>query len=228
MSDEETDMSTDDGGKLPPNAIRIRGEAPAWGRRTIVAQRVSTHGLISPMEPDPEVPALRPELRDQVGRIRASGPLKKWLEKREEWNKKYSKEYEQFRAIRTADRQAAETRGFLTGRLQGERVPLTALAGLSDLDLARKVGKSVDEPTTKTSMPVLLWMAAGEKADKEAVDHQEDKEEERRKSHEKERRKSHVGRRSTSSEGKRRSSIDVAFESVKGALGRVGSRKGRQ
>lgn len=211
--------------------IRVRGAAPQWGPRSIVAQRVSTRGLISPMESDDKISCLAPELRDRIGRLYDNAALREWLAKRAEWDSKYRKELEHYRAIRKADREAAEKRGFLTGRLGGERVPLCALVGLSDPEMARKVGKSVDEPTHKTSVPVLLWLAAGEKADKEAVENEEDKEHQklrqqksqekmRRKSMERERRKSNASRISRDGLHGR----EPTLENVKSALGRVASR----
>lgn len=215
VSDGESDESSDEDGSSAPDKhsatqIRVRGQAPKWGPRSIVAQRVSTHGLVSPMEPDSEVPALRPELRDQVGRVRGNGPLEKWLLKRQEWDDKYKKELDEFRSIRSKDRAAAEKSGFLTNVLGDENIPLSALAGLNDREMARKVGRSVDEPTHKTSVPLLLWMSAAEKADKEAVEGQENKEKEK----EKQRRRSSAGRAS----GEGRLSAEI-----KATLKRVGS-----
>jgi hypothetical protein len=41
--------------------------------------------------------------------------------------------------------------------LHGERPPLAALAGVHDPELARSIGKSVDEVGKKSSMGMLLW-----------------------------------------------------------------------
>jgi hypothetical protein len=56
------------------------------------------------------------------------------------------------------DRRMAEKVGFLSRRLQGERPPLASLAGLWDVELAREVGRSVDEIDKRTSKGVMMWM----------------------------------------------------------------------
>lgn len=148
--------------------IVVRGSRPGWLDGHMVAERVSTHGRISPMEKD-GIPALDPNLRPQIGRVTGAGPIWTWLDKRAEWDKKYAKELGQFRELRTADRATAEKRGFLTRDLAGEHPPLAALAGLASADLAKRVGKSVDAPTHRESKAVALWAHLAEGPDYEAV-----------------------------------------------------------
>lgn len=140
-----------------PDCIIVKGYVPAWGEGHMVSERVSVHGRISPMEPVSSIPALDPKLRQGVGRVTGHGPLRTWIAKRAEWDKKYAKELKQYREQRIADRIQASQHGFLTHRLQGENPPLASLAGLSSPETARKVGKSVDAPTHRESKAVALW-----------------------------------------------------------------------
>jgi hypothetical protein len=134
----------------------------------MVAERVSTHGRISPMEKE-GIPALDPKLRPQIGRITGAGPIRTWLKKRADWDDKYAKDLKQYRQLRTADRAKAEKQGFLTRDLAGERPPLAALAGLASAKLAKRVGKSVDAPTHRESKAVALWAHLAEGPDIDAV-----------------------------------------------------------
>lgn len=156
----------------PLDHMQVRGVEPR-SSAPIVAERVSTHGRITPMEPDSEVQALDPKLRTRVGRIRSDGPIGRWLEKRAQWDARWPDRLAKYRDIRARDRAQAEKQGFLTGTLQGEHPPPSALAGMANPELARKVGKSVDEPTSKTTVPVLLWSSLASKRDAEAAEKDE-------------------------------------------------------
>lgn len=161
----------------PLDHMQVRGVEPR-SSAPIVAERVSVHGKITPMEPDNDVQALNPKLRERVGRIRSDGPIGRWLEKRAAWDARWPDRLEKYRDIRANDRAQAEKQGFLTGTLQGEHPPPSALAGMADPELARKVGKSVDEPTSKTTVPVLLWSTLASKRDAEAAEKDDESEKE--------------------------------------------------
>lgn len=139
------------------DSILVKGYRPAWGDGHMVAERVSTHGRISPMERAEAIPALDASLRPTIGRVRGHGPIRTWIAKRADWDRRYAEELKKYRDMRTSDRAQAEKQGFLTRRLQGENPPLAALAGLATPELAGKVGKSVDAPTHKESKAVALW-----------------------------------------------------------------------
>ncbi|WVQ96171.1 hypothetical protein IAU59_003274 [Kwoniella sp. CBS 9459] len=179
-SDSDDSMSTYDGegdnareggavGDSGPvkGIVSVTGTEPLFGNSNIVSERVSTHGKIRPFEPIEAVPALDPALRESIGQIHGSGAIQKWLNKRAEWDKKYSSALDKWRKIKKEDRERAERGGFLTRDLHGERPPLASLAGIWDEKLARDVGRSVDEPTGKTSGAMGIWMKMGTKADKE-------------------------------------------------------------
>ncbi|WVQ66490.1 uncharacterized protein L199_004671 [Kwoniella botswanensis] len=173
-SDESTSTYQDGDEGVPAEdqgpskgVVTVSGREPLFGPNNIVSERVSTHGRIRPFEPIESVPALDPRLREHIGQIHGGGAIQKWLTKRAQWDEKYSKELKKWREIKSRDRQQAEKYGYLTRDLQGDSPPLCSLAGIYDEDLARQVGRSVDEPTGKQSGVVGMWMKMGAKADKE-------------------------------------------------------------
>lgn len=155
----DSDCSQSDGGDRVPSTgiVTVSGAEPPFAHGHIVSERVSTHGRIRPFEPIEAVPALDPNLRDHIGQVHPDGAIKKWLAKRAEWDEKYSKELAKWRKAKAEDRAKAEQEGFLTRNLQGERPPLASLAGIWSRELAREVGRSVDEVSKKTSGAMLLW-----------------------------------------------------------------------
>lgn len=152
--------------------VTVQGREPAFSRSkpstNIVAERISTHGKIREFEPIAQIPALDPRLRESIGQIHGGdeGAIHRWLAKREEWDKKFASQHEKWRKIKIADKAQAEQAGFLTRDLQGERPPLCSLVGWYDHDLAREVGKSVDEISGKTSKAMLMWQRMSEKVRK--------------------------------------------------------------
>ncbi|WWD20120.1 hypothetical protein CI109_104595 [Kwoniella shandongensis] len=173
-SDSDESVSTLENPTDDPTPIKgivtVVGSEPLVGDRTIVAERVSTHGHIRPFEAIEAVPALDPALREHIGQVHGSGAIQKWLAKRAEWDDKYSSSLKKWRDIRNADRTKAEKDGYLPKDLSwvksGERPPMCSVAGLWDEELARKVGESVDGKKGK-SMGMGWWMKMGTKADKE-------------------------------------------------------------
>lgn len=161
------------GRHVPADHMLVRGIEPR-SAAPIVAERVSVHGRITPMEPDAQVQALNPKLKSSVGRIRSDGPIGRWIERREAWDARWPDDLQKWREIRAKDHAQAERQGFLTKTLQGEHPPPSALAGMADPELARQVGKSVDEPTAKATVPVLLWSQIASKRDAEAAKEEEE------------------------------------------------------
>lgn len=155
----DSDCSQSDGGDRVPSTgtVTVSGAEPPFAHGHIVSERVSTHGRIRPFEPIEAVPALDPALRDHIGQVHPDGAIKKWLAKRAEWDQKYAKELAKWRKTKMEDRAKAEQEGFLTRELHGERPPLASLAGIWSRELAREVGRSVDEVSKKTSGAMLLW-----------------------------------------------------------------------
>lgn len=148
--------------------VTVAGSVPPFGASHIVRQRVSCHGHIREMELESEIPALNMP-RNHVGMVHIAGPVSKWLETRKRYEEKHPKDLEKFRKIKADDYARAEQEGFLTRALQGERPPQCALASWFDLDLARKVAKSVDEPAGKSNPAMGLWAKLSAKPDQEQV-----------------------------------------------------------
>jgi hypothetical protein len=140
----------------PTGTVAVRG-AENFGDSFIISERVSTRGKIRPFEPVDAIPALDPKIREHIGQVHSDGAIKKWLAKRQEWDEKYSRELKKWRKIKEEDRIRAQLGGYLTRGLDGERPPMASLAGIWDQDLARKVGRSVDEISKKTSGAMLMW-----------------------------------------------------------------------
>ncbi|WWC65650.1 uncharacterized protein I303_108271 [Kwoniella dejecticola CBS 10117] len=171
-SDDSASTSTHadgaEGDKGPvKGVVTVSGSEPLLGSSNIVSERVSTHGKIRAFEPIDQIPALDPKLREEIGQVHGGGAIQKWLNKRAEWDEKYSKDLKKWREVKRKDRELARQNGYLTRDLQGETPPLCSLAGVYDLKLAKDIGRSVDEPTGKQSGVVGMWMKMGAKADKE-------------------------------------------------------------
>ena len=95
---------------------------------SMVRQRISIHGQIREMEPSEEIAALS-MAREKVGIVTQPALTDLWLSKREEWDTKYAKKLHAFRADMMADRKKAEADDFAKRGLQGEKIPLSAMAG---------------------------------------------------------------------------------------------------
>lgn len=149
--------------------VTVSGREPMFSESHIVCERISTHGKIRPFEPVDQIPALDPALREKIGQIHGDGAIQRWLEKRAEWDEKYSSQHQKWRDLKVADRRKAEQEGFLTRQLQGERPPLCSLVGWYDGDMARAVGKSVDEISGKTSNMMMMWQKISQKVSEKST-----------------------------------------------------------
>ncbi|KAE8542380.1 hypothetical protein D1P53_001157 [Cryptococcus gattii VGV] len=170
VTSESTVEEEERGDAVPAKGIvTVHGTEPLYGNVNLVSERVSVHGNIRPFEPVEAVPALQPSLREHIGQVHGDGAIRKWLARRHEWDKKYSKDLAKWRDIKQKDRIKAEAEGFLTRDLQGERPPLCSVAGIWEAKLARDVARSVDEVTSR-SMGLGWWTKWGSKADEEHAD----------------------------------------------------------
>jgi hypothetical protein len=162
-SDEENAALAAENAIPAKGVVTVRGVEPVFGSNSIVSERVSTHGRIRPFEPIAEIPALDPGLREHIGQVHGAGAIQKWLKRRAEWDEKYASTLAKWREIRRVDRERAEKDGFLTRDLKGERPPLCSLVGWWDREIARGVGRSVDEVSRKTGGAVMMWMKMSSK-----------------------------------------------------------------
>lgn len=162
-SASETEAARGDAATPAVGVVTVSGREPLFGESHIVSERISTHGKIRPFEPIDQVPALQPDLREKIGQVHGDGAIQKWLSKRAEWDDKYSSQHQKWRDVKMADRAKAEREGFLTRSLKGERPPLCSLVGWYDGDMARAVGRSVDEISGKTSNMMMMWQKISQK-----------------------------------------------------------------
>jgi hypothetical protein len=177
--------------------IKVTGRLPPFDSNHMIRQRVGNNGKTRPLEPISSLPGLQMN-PEHIGKVH-SGPVRKWLTKRAEWDSRYHSELEKFRVIKTRDRVKAQEEGFLLGQFKGENPPLCSLAGFSDPELAQLAGESVDEVVGKkssASMPLAFWSKISSKPDearagdqkveevKEKLDDEEEKAEKEKKQEE--------------------------------------------
>jgi acetyl esterase/lipase len=121
----------------------------------MIRQRVDRHGDIYDLPPIEDIPVLHID-PEEIG-ILKEGPVKKWLQRQQKWNKKFAttkRELQKKRAKQLA-------KGYV-GLPQGEKPPPTALAGMRTKDLP-KVGR------VTTSWGMMMWSGWGSKHDEVRV-----------------------------------------------------------
>src|SRR5271170_1736730 len=118
--------------------ITVTGTIPPF-QNNLIRQRISTHGLPRPMEPESSLPCL--SLPPSQICVIHSSPTKRWLAKKQKWDVKYAKQKRKVQLARGREYVLAQERGFLGGDLRGERPPPSALAGRPSVRMAVKQGK---------------------------------------------------------------------------------------
>lgn len=118
----------------------------------MIRQRVTRHGVIFPLPPSSQLPGCTMD-RNLVGVVK-QGPVKKWLEKKGQWDSRYAstkkKVHKQF-----AKDLAAGYEGFGAG----EFPPPSALAGRR-----KKQGATKIKEKKKKSMGLAMWSLWGVQA----------------------------------------------------------------
>lgn len=71
-----------------PDSIGKAGDRLPPFRNHMIRQRVSRHGILSPLPPASELPALNLP-REQIGIVKA-GPVRQWIARRLEWDRKFA------------------------------------------------------------------------------------------------------------------------------------------
>lgn len=124
----------------------------------MIRQRVDRHGVIYPMEPECELTALQMPASD-VGVIK-SGPVRKWLAVKKEWDMRYAPEKRkvQKRRIKEMFEDGFGSFG------DGERPPRSALAGWR-----KKADMDSDFGKRKKSWGMMLWSVWGSKHDESTI-----------------------------------------------------------
>ncbi|KAK3941646.1 monoterpene epsilon-lactone hydrolase [Diplogelasinospora grovesii] len=127
----------------------------------MIRQRVSPNGDIFPLPPAEELPGCCME-RDLVGVIKV-GPVRKWLERKKEWENRFHRAHERVHKQRLQD-MAVGYEVFP----EGDVPPPSALAG------RRKIGASEFEKRKEKSMGLALWSLWGSKHDKMTMDREKE------------------------------------------------------
>lgn len=122
----------------------------------MIRQRVDRHGLIYPLPPASELPALHVP-RNEIGMIKP-GPVRKWLAKQLEWDTRFGKEKRQIQKTRLKEMKAGYD------EFIGETPPPTALAG-------RRHKKMEKQKERKgKSWALAMWTGWGSKHDEVTID----------------------------------------------------------
>ncbi|OTA92788.1 hypothetical protein M434DRAFT_396216 [Hypoxylon sp. CO27-5] len=129
----------------------------------MIRQRVSRHGVISPLAPPSELPGCTID-RNDVGVVKEV-PVRRWLEVRAQFDKRFASVRAKIHKRRLKE-MAAGYVGF-----DGEAPPPAALAS------RRKVGEDLEEKKKVKSMGLALWSLWGSKHDEATVhrEHEADK-----------------------------------------------------
>ncbi|KAI1141280.1 alpha/beta-hydrolase [Hypoxylon sp. FL0543] len=124
----------------------------------MIRQRVSRHGVITPLAPPTELPGCTID-RNEIGVVKEV-PVRRWLEVRAQWDKRFGGVRAKIHKKRLQE-MAAGYVGF-----DGEAPPPAALAS------RRKAGEDLVEKKKVKSMGLALWSLWGSKHD-EATVHRE-------------------------------------------------------
>jgi len=119
---------------MDPNKIYVTGSIPSFSETNMIRQRVSTHGITRPMEPESEMAALNIPASKIC--IINSTPTKRWLARHQQWEKTYHKAKRQIQAKRAKEYMIAHQQGFIGAWGGGEMPPPSALAGMPSVQMA--------------------------------------------------------------------------------------------
>lgn len=125
-------------------------------RHHMIRQKVDRHGIISPLEPESELPGCTLPT-SEIGVIKP-GPVRKWMAAKKQWDTKFAT------AKRKVQKQRAKE--MAKGYQQfgnGEVPPPSALAG------RRRLGEDLKEAKKTRSMGMSLWSLWGSKHDEKTI-----------------------------------------------------------
>jgi acetyl esterase/lipase len=138
---------------------------PAF-KNHMICQRVNRHGVIYPMAPESEIPALQMPA-SAVGVVKP-GPVRKWLAAKKEWDTKYASERRKVQKRRIKEMMEGGHEPFG----EGERPPPGALAG------RRRKGdedeKGEERKKQKKSWGMSLWSLWGSRHDESTIRREEE------------------------------------------------------
>ena len=122
----------------------------------MIRQRVDRHGNIFPLGPPSSLPALQIQ-PNEIGVIKP-GPVHKWMNAKQEWDKKYAKEKR-----RTQNRQAKEMAQGYQDFSTNDAPPPSALAGRRGLKMPKERKKH------SLSLGLRVWSSWGSSHDTKTV-----------------------------------------------------------
>ena len=165
-SDDNVRNSEHGGRLLPDRAsaehVKRAGDHIPHFTDNMIRERVNRHGIIRPLEEPSLLPALTMPA-NEIGVIKP-GPVLKWTEAKQIWDKKYAKESQKVQKQRAKERAAGFQGFFQDGSV--ERPPPSALAGRRGPLMPKE--EKVDAKKSK-SWGMSLWGIWGSAHDEKAV-----------------------------------------------------------
>ncbi|KAI0168964.1 alpha/beta-hydrolase [Hypoxylon sp. FL1284] len=140
---------------LPKSEVGKAGDPLPPFKNHMIRQQVNRHGAISPLPPASELPGCEMD-RNEIGVVKEV-PVRRWLETRSQWDKRYGSIRAKIHKQRLKE-MAAGYVGF-----DGETPPPAALAS------RRKPGEHVKDKKKSKSMGLALWSLWGSKHDQATV-----------------------------------------------------------
>jgi len=149
--------------RIKENEVELVGKAgdplPAF-KEHMIRQLVDRNGVIQPLAPAAELPAMQMPA-SEIGVIKP-GPVRKWLEARKEWDRKYAREKRKVQKQRIKEMAQGGSEGFGAG----EQPPPSALAG-------RRKKYEMGEERRKKSYGLMMWSMFGSKHDEHTIQREE-------------------------------------------------------
>jgi acetyl esterase/lipase len=148
---------------IKEDEVELVGKAgdplPAF-KEHMIRQLVDRNGVIKPLAPAAELPAMQMPA-SEIGVIKP-GPVRKWLEAKTEWDRKYAREKRKVQKQRIKEMAQGGSEGFGAG----EQPPPSALAG-------RRKKYEMGEERKKKSYGLMMWSMFGSKHDEHTIQREE-------------------------------------------------------
>ena len=152
---QSLENGTAKGGTVASEQIGKAGDSLPPFRNHMIRQRVDRHGRIYPLSSQSSLPALQMSA-NEIGIIKP-GPVMKWLDAKQVWDKKYAHEKRRVQKQRVKEM----ARGF-QDFADDDTPPPSALAGRRGLTMPK-------EKKRHRSMGMSLWSLWGSKHDEKTV-----------------------------------------------------------